>query len=82
MTLGSHSLLTRASVVFLADTGKKEIAAVLVWQVLLGESVSFECGVEAEDVTGVDAWWLKDGVNLTRLETNRKYDIQVPGTGK
>ena len=44
----------------------------------MGESISFECGVEAEDVSGVDAWWLKDGVNLTVADTARKYDIQVP----
>jgi hypothetical protein len=50
-------------------------------QVLLGESVTFECGVEAADVSGVDVWWRKDSLNLTVGENttnvNRKYDIQV-----
>jgi hypothetical protein len=47
----------------------------------LGESVTFECGVEAADVSGVDVWWRKDSLNLTVGENttnvNRKYDIQV-----
>jgi hypothetical protein len=35
--------------------------------------------VEAADVSGVDAWWLKDGANLTLGDnpTDRKYDVQV-----
>ncbi len=47
----------------------------------MGESVTFECGVEAADVSGVDVWWRKDSLNLTVGENttnvNRKYDIQV-----
>ncbi len=43
--------------------------------------MTFECGVEAADVSGVDVWWRKDSLNLTVGENstnvNRKYDIQV-----
>jgi len=58
------------------DTARLQAGPDTINQVLLGEEVEFNCGVDAvSDVTEVRIWWVKDGVNISNSED--KYFIEV-----
>ena len=52
---------------------------ILLFQVLLGGEVEFNCSVEyLADITELSLWWIKDGTNISQEAGKYSIEVHIP----